>query len=126
MEIILARIAYGYKQSNVYVNIKETRIALLLLDLLLNEGLILRYKTIPYTNRIQVYLKYNNLKVPVIKLLANISKTKKKKFIKSSQLKSLVYRHPLSIFFLATTGGFITQKKALKFNIAGKLICKID
>jgi ribosomal protein S8 len=126
MEIILARIAYGYKQSNVYVNIKETRIALLLLNLLISEGLILRYKTIPYTGRIQVYLKYNNLKVPVIKLLTNISKTRKKKFINISQLRSLVYRYPLSIFFLATTSGFITQKEALKFNVAGKLICRID
>jgi ribosomal protein S8 len=126
MEVILARISYGYKQSSIYINIKETKIALLLLELLLIEGFILRYKVISHSNNIQVYLKYNNLKVPTIKLLTNISKPKKKKFINVHQLKSLVYRYPLSTFFLATTKGLVTQKKALKFNVAGKLICKLD
>lgn len=89
MEVILARIAYGYKQSSIYINIKETKIALLLLELLLSEGFILRYKVISNSNNIQVYLKYNNLKVPTIKLLTNISKPKKKKIYKCTPIKKL-------------------------------------
>jgi ribosomal protein S8 len=124
MENLFSKISYGYKQSKIYINVKNTKITITLLDLLIKEGFILRYKV--EKNNIQIYLKYNQLKMPAIKLLDIISKPKKKVFINVHQLRGLIYKYPTSTFFLATTQGLVTQIEALELNIAGKLLFKIN
>ena len=70
MENLFSKISYGYKQSKIYINVKNTKITITLLDLLIKEGFILRYKV--EKNNIQIYLKYNQLKRPAIKFLETI------------------------------------------------------
>jgi ribosomal protein S8 len=90
-----------------------------ILNILLREGFIKKY--IIEKKTIIIYLKYKQNK-SVINDIKYISKNEKNIYIKNKNL----YKIKKNFLILSTSLGLVTVIEAKKYNIGGKLICKIN
>lgn len=89
------------------------------LNLLIKEGYILRYKK-QTRNKITVSLKKKNtLKI------TPLSSPTIKKYISYKELVALVHKNPLNTYVIHTNFGILTHENAIKYKVGGQLFCKI-
>lgn len=86
--------------------------------LLVQEGYLKGYY-LPTKNQIIVLLSTKQ----VIHKIQQISKPGKRVYI---QNKWLYKNKTPDLYIISTVRGFVTQNKALQFNLGGELICKIN
>jgi len=97
---------------------KYSKQSIKFLNILIREGFIKNYKI--EKNTINIYLKYKKNK-SVINNIKYISKSEKFVYIKNKDL----YKIKKGFFLISTSLGLLTLIEAKKYNVGGKLICKI-
>jgi small subunit ribosomal protein S8 len=109
----------SYKRS---VKVQKTAIVVKVINLLYKEGFIRGFF---YNNyKVTVFLKYSERFIPLIRYIKLISTSGRRLFISVNVLAKMPSNS--GVFFLNTTKGIITDKKALEvFKIGGEVICKI-
>lgn len=100
---------------------QKTKQIIQLVHLLVNEGYIKGYY-LSEKNMIHIMLKYNQDQ-GVIHQIQQISTPGKRIYIKN---KWLYKNNTPNLYIISTSKGFVTQNQALKLNLGGELICKIN
>lgn len=118
------RIKNGYKLQfdSVYID-NSSRKIIHLLDLLYLEGFIRGYNL--KKDKIKILLKYSLDGKIAMKKIVLISKPGRKIFISAKNLWLLNSIKGSGCFFLTTSKGFMSLRKALKKSIGGELVCYV-
>ncbi len=123
---MLTRIRNAVKAGHVKVDIPSSKIKINITKILKDEGFIKNFKIIDSNNLkiIRIYLKYSDENEPSIHTLIRISKSGRRVYVKSEDLKPVL--NNIGIWILSTSKGLITNKIAKKMNIGGEIICEIS
>lgn len=118
------RNAGNAKHPNCKIN--GSRVKKAVLDILKDEGFIASYQEAIENNKsnIQVNLKYDQFKKHVISKIDRISKPGRRVYMKNEEIKPV--KSNMGISILSTSKGIITNKKAMKMNIGGEVICVVS
>jgi len=122
---LLTRVRNGCMAEKSRVDVPASRFKKGVLDVLLKEGFIRRYKLIKDDKQdiLRVYLKYYNNK-SVIQGIERVSKPGLRRYVASEDLP--VIRNGFGIGVISTsTQGVITAKEAKKHRVGGEYICKV-
>lgn len=117
----LSNLKNHYISKKTILKQQKTKQIVQIVDLLVREGLINGYY-LSEKNMITILLKYNNNNA-VINQIKQISKPGKRVYIKN---KWIYKNNTTALFIISTQKGFLTQNQALKLNVGGELICKIN
>jgi small subunit ribosomal protein S8 len=120
----LIRIKNGYNLRFGSIFVLQSRKVIRILDLLYLEGFIRGY-SLEKENKIKVLLKYALDGKAVLRKIIILSKPGRKIFVSSKSLWLLDVVKGSGCFFLTTSKGFMSLKKALKYGIGGELICYV-
>ena len=110
----------GYKSGLSTVNVLNSKSIINILNILKYSGYIYGFENID-SKTMKVFLKYNNNK-PAISKINQLSSSKKKVYIHIKDLNP----HNLNLYILSTSMGIISHYDAIKFNVGGELLLKID
>lgn len=119
------RIKNGYSFGFDSVFIIQSQKIMKFLDLLYLEGFIRGYILLKKEKKIKVLLKYAFSGKAVLRQIIIISKPGRKIFISSKSLWLLDVMRGSGCFFLTTSKGFMSLKKALSLGLGGELICYV-
>jgi ribosomal protein S8 len=118
-----AKLKQGLKKKKKNITFRYLTSIRLFLDLLTVEGLIYTYNL----KSTQIFLKYTHTGKTLINSVKILSKPSHNRYISLFQLKSLLYlSNSNEVYILSTNLGLLTADNALKFQVGGKLICKLE
>lgn len=115
---LFSNIKNGFLSKKFKIIQKYSKQSINILNILIKEGFIKNYKI--EKKKINIYLKYKKNK-SVINDIIFFSKNNKYIYIKNKNL----YKIKKNFYLLSTTLGLLNITEAKKYNIGGKLICKI-
>jgi small subunit ribosomal protein S8 len=121
---ILKEIQINSHKKHLFFYWNLTEKIILLLQILVQEGLLSRFEVDRVLKKIKIFLKYNNKRV-VLSTFEFCSKPGQKRYVTIRTLKALIYKNPTHIFILNTTKGLMSQTTAIKVNMGGELVCQI-
>ena len=110
----------GYKSGLSTVTVLNSSNTVNILKILKYSGYIYGFENID-SKTIKVFLKYNNNK-PAISTINQLSSSKKRVYIHIKDLNP----YNLNLYILSTSMGIISHYDAVKFNVGGELLLKID
>jgi len=120
----LTRIRNAQMAGHRMVEIPASNIKKRITEILYDQGYILKYKFIETSNKqgaIQIALKYDKQSSqPVIKKMTRISKPGLRKYVKATELPSVI--NGLGLAIVSTSQGVLTDKAARKANIGGEVL----
>jgi len=123
---MLTVVRNGVMAKKQTVEIKRSNVNLGILEILKREEFISNYKAIDDKKQgiIKVYLKYEQeSESPAIKGLKKISKTGRRVYLKTSDIKS-VYGG-IGIAIISTSQGIMTDKEAKEKKLGGEPLCQV-
>ncbi|MBL7156878.1 MAG: 30S ribosomal protein S8 [Candidatus Omnitrophica bacterium] len=122
---MLAILKTGIMAHKQTVIAKRSRLSESILEILKKEGFIANHKTIDDKRQglIKVYLKYEKDNSPALTDLKRISKSGRKVYIKSKEIKS-VYGG-IGIALISTPEGVMTDREAKEKNLGGEILCHV-
>lgn len=121
------KIMFKYPNSSKFI--------LKFLNLLIDQGLIIGYSSFNVTNTkkkicskqgLIVFFRYHKGRYNVLRGATPISKPSCLKFISCYNLKSIIFKHSSSVFFLSTNKGLISSNQANSFGIGGTLLAQFN
>ncbi len=97
-----------------------------ILEILKSEGFIKDFVEIPESKHLQyqIQLRYDKTKKHVIREIRRVSKPGRRVYVSSEEVKP--YKSNIGITILSTSKGVMTNKKAMKLNIGGEVICAVS
>jgi small subunit ribosomal protein S8 len=122
---LLTRVRNGCMAEKSRFDIPASKFKKGVLDVLLQEGFIRRYKLIKDNKQdiLRVYLKYYNNK-SVIQGIQRVSRPGLRRYVSSDDIP--VVRNGLGVGVISTsTKGVITSNEAKKHRVGGEYICKV-
>ncbi len=125
MDIIsdsLARINNSCLIGKSSVKIKNSKIVRSILNVMQDEGFISGFEN--NDQELIVGLKYDSRGVPVIRGLKRMSKSSRRLYIKSKDLKSL-RKNKFALSVISTSMGVMSDVSAYSKGIGGELICEV-
>jgi small subunit ribosomal protein S8 len=122
---MLTLIRNGQAVSKEIVEVPFSKIKLIIAEILEKEGLIdkVEKKGRKTKKVIEIKLKYNEDKEPVISGLKRISMPGQRIYLKRQEIKKVRSGYGMSI--ISTSKGLMTDKEARKQNLGGEIICQI-
>jgi small subunit ribosomal protein S8 len=126
---MLTRIRNAILVRHQIVQVPNTKINLLITEILKKEGYILDFEKFKANkkNYLLIKLKYqsqnNKLSKPIINVLKRISKPGLRIYVNHKNIPSIL--NNLGIAILSTSKGVITNHTARTLGIGGELICYI-
>lgn len=127
-----ARIQNGLKANLFSVEILNSIYIENILKVLYEEGYILGYTFNKTNNLLQktitVLLKYDIFGKPLITKITTISTPGLRKYVTVKELISLRKQNITlnKMYLLSTSKGILSDVNAIKYNLGGELICKIN
>jgi small subunit ribosomal protein S8 len=122
---LLTRIRNAALVKKTRVDIPASNFKKSIVDVLLKEGFIKRYKLIKddLQGQIRVYLKYHDEK-SVIQGIERVSKPGLRRYVSSTDIPKV--RNGIGVGIISTsTMGVIASRDARKNKIGGEYICKV-
>jgi small subunit ribosomal protein S8 len=123
----LTRIRNAIRARHRIVEIPASNIKKAMTELLYEKGYIKQYKFEDELNKqgsIKIGLKYNpDTKTSPINRLERVSKPGLRKYVKSSELPSVL--NGLGIAILSTSKGIMSDKEARQMKLGGEVLCYI-
>lgn len=122
---MLTRIRNANMVSHEKVEMPSSKLKVELAKLLKNEGFITDYnvKEVGKFKVLEITLKYDEKRKPVISKLERISKPGLRNYCKAKNLPKVL--GGLGIAIVSTSKGLLTDRKARKENIGGEVLCYI-
>jgi len=123
---MLTRIRNAVKAGHVKVDIPSSKIKINITKILKDEGFIKNFKIIDSNNNkiVRIYLKYSEDNQSSINSLKRISKSGRRIYVKSEDLRPVL--NNIGIWIISTSKGLITNKAAKKLNVGGEVLCEIS
>jgi small subunit ribosomal protein S8 len=123
---MLTKIRNAGKAKHPSCEFHGSRVKKAVLDILKDEGFINDYQETVDNNKssIRVALKYDSKKKSVISQIDKISKPGRRIYIKSEEIKPV--KSNMGISIISTSKGIISNKKAMKLNIGGEVLCIVS
>ncbi|MBS6602266.1 MAG: 30S ribosomal protein S8 [Brachyspira sp.] len=122
---MLTRIRNANMVSHETVEIPSSKLKVELAKLLKSEGFISDYnvKEVGKFKVLEITLKYDEKRNPVISKLERISKPGLRTYCKAKNLPKVL--GGMGIAIVSTSKGLLTDRKARKENIGGEVLCYI-
>lgn len=122
---MLTRIRNANIVSHETVEIPSSKLKVELAKLLKSEGFISDYsvKEVGKFKVLQIVLKYDEKRKPVISKLQRISKPGLRTYCKAKNLPKVL--GGMGVAIVSTSKGLLTDRKARKENIGGEVLCYI-
>ena len=122
---MLTRIRNANMVSHETVEIPSSKLKVELAKLLKSEGFISDYnvKEVAKFKVLEITLKYDEKRNPVISKLERISKPGLRTYCKAKNLPKVL--GGMGIAIVSTSKGLLTDRKARKENIGGEVLCYI-
>ena len=107
------------------VDISTSKLKLEITKILKNEGYIKNFKKVVLEgkNFLRIFLKYTDLKKPIIRGIEKISKPGRR--IYSGCIRMPRIFNGYGTLIVSTSIGVTTGKKALEKNVGGELLCSV-
>lgn len=123
---MLTRIRNAGNAKHPSCKVSGSKIKKSILGILKTEGFIADFSEIAEAKypEYQIQLKYDDRKKPVIREIRRVSTPGKRIYIQAADVKP--YKSNLGIVILSTSRGVMTNKKAMKLNIGGEVICSVS
>lgn len=121
----LNAIKQGQKLQKKFVITKRSKFVLLVLNKLVQEGLIYGF-TPEGSYLVKIFLKYNATGKPLIFNIERISKSSRRCFIKAYQVATYLKATDNGLFFLTTSYGILTNHEALQKGVGGEILFKVN
>jgi small subunit ribosomal protein S8 len=129
---MLIRIKNGYRArlSAIVLHPSTTQLSFKVLNIMIEEGYILGYTEYLKNDKKNVkkkvycvFLKYNNLGVPVVQSVFIVSKPTRRIYL---SLKALLKpQRSTGLFILSTIEGLMVDRDARQRNLGGEVLCGI-
>ena len=122
---VLTKIRNASRAKHPMVDVRASRIAERVLDVLKQEGYIRTYKAmgeVPTQRMLRVYLKYAK-KIPAIKELVRISTPGRRKYSNASLLPRVL--RGLGVAVISTSRGVMADRDAYRQRVGGEVICYV-
>ncbi len=122
---MLTRIRNALKASHEEVSIPSSKLKVNLAKILKSEGYIRNFKTIsegPHET-IKIYLKYDELGMPVISGLKRVSKPSCRIYKRCEDISKVLNGYGINI--LSTSKGLVSDRVARQLNVGGEVICTL-
>ena len=123
---MLTKIRNAGRAKHQACKVNRSKIKLAILDILKDEGFIGGYLENQDGNKysIQVNLKYDGHRKHVIREIHRVSKPGRRIYVPKEQVVPV--KSNMGISILSTSKGIMTNKKAMKLNIGGEVICTVS
>lgn len=122
---MLTRIRNANMVSHETVEIPSSKLKIELAKLLKSEGFISDYavKEVGKFKILEITLKYDEKRRPVISKLQRVSKPGLRTYCKAKNLPKVL--GGMGVAIVSTSKGLLTDRKARKENIGGEVLCYI-
>ena len=123
---MLTRIRNGSRVRFKSVDVANSRINLNMAKVLKKSGYISGYdiKRDPQGREVlKLYMKYSEVKRPVITDIQRVSKPGRRVYVKSEKIPKVLDGYGISI--LSTSKGIMTDKEARELSLGGELLCNV-
>lgn len=122
---MLTRIRNAQKAAHEEVDIPCSKIKINLTKILKSEGYIRNFKVISDGNHknIRIFLKYDEVGVPIINGLKRISKPSCRIYRGCEDIPKVLNGFGINI--VSTSKGLLTDREARKLNVGGEVICSL-
>ncbi|AEH45339.1 ribosomal protein S8 [Thermodesulfatator indicus DSM 15286] len=122
---MLARIRNACQVHHKTVEVPASKMKLAIAKILKEEGYIEDFRFIPEgpQGKIEITLKYDEQKRPVIAGMKKVSKPGRRIYVKKEDLPQVLGGFGIAI--ISTSQGIMTDKEARKRGIGGEVICEV-
>ena len=122
----LAKIRNASRAKHATVEVRRSRAAERLLEVLRREGFIGAFKPVgeePSARRWRVYLKYVNKKDAAIEQLVRVSRPGMRVYNRSTRLPRV--RQGTGVAILSTSLGLMSDREAKRKRVGGEVLCYV-
>lgn len=123
---MLTRIRNANAVGHLDVVMPSSTVKVAIADALKREGFITDYKTVDVADGfpiLKVYLKYGPHREKVIRRIERISKSSRRVYQGTGELKPVL--NGLGVSIISTNKGVLSDREARKLNVGGEVICRI-
>ena len=123
---MLTRIRNAGNAKHASFKVSGSKIKNSILNILKAEGFIEDFAESKENNisEYQVTLRYDQNRKSVIKEIIRVSKPGRRVYIKAEEVRP--YKSNMGISILSTSKGIMTNKKAIKLNVGGEVLCLVS
>jgi len=121
----LTRIRNAHLAKHDRLDVPSSRIKVELAKILKDQGYIRNFRVVEGTpsNKLRVYLRYDDLGTPAITFMERLSKPGRRVYRKSKEVEPV--RNGLGVAILSTSRGLMTDSQARDSGVGGELLCQI-
>ena len=121
----LTRIRNAHLAKHDRLDVPSSRIKVELAKILKDQGYIRNFRVVEGTpsNKLRVYLRYDELGTPAITFMERLSKPGRRVYRKSQEIGPV--RNGLGVAILSTSQGLMTDTQARETGVGGELLCQI-
>ncbi|NPA49735.1 MAG: 30S ribosomal protein S8 [Thermodesulfobacteria bacterium] len=122
---MLARIRNACMVRHKTVEVPASKMKLAIAKILKEEGYIEDFRFVPEgpQGKIEIVLKYDENKRPVIAGMRKVTKPGRRVYVKKDELSKVLGGYGIAI--ISTSQGIMTDKEARKKSIGGEVICEV-
>ena len=122
---VLTKIRNASRSRNVSVDVRSSKLARAILDVLKQEGFIRTYKPVGQAPQqgLRVYLKYAPDRTPVLVQLARVSTPGSRRYAPFTKLPRVLGGMGKAI--LTTSKGLMTDSEARRQRVGGEIVCYV-
>ena len=122
---MLTRIRNALQAHHSEVDIPSSNIKEGIARVLQDEGYIQKYKVVsdPKQGVLQVVLKYDNEKTPIIAGIQRVSRPGLRRYVKKDQIPKVL--NGLGISIISTSRGLMTDRAAREAGVGGEILCNV-
>jgi small subunit ribosomal protein S8 len=121
----LTRIRNAHLAKHDRLDFPSSRVKVEMAKILKDQGYIKNFRVVEAepSNRLRVYLRYDDLGTPAISHMERVSKPGRRVYRKSKEIHPV--RNGLGVGIVSTSQGLMTDVQARETGVGGELLCHI-
>lgn len=121
----LTRIRNAHMAKHDRLDVPSSRLKVEMAKILKEQGFIKNFRVVEAepSNKLRVYLRYDDLGTPAIAFMARVSKPGRRVYRKAAEITPV--RNGLGVGILSTSQGLMTDTQARESGVGGELLCQI-
>lgn len=121
----LTRIRNAHLAKHDRLDVPSSRIKVEMAKILKDQGYIKNFRVVEAepSNKLRVYLRYDDLGTPAISYMERVSKPGRRVYRKAKEVEPV--RNGLGVGILSTSQGLMTDVQARESGMGGELLCQI-
>lgn len=121
----LTRIRNAHLAKHDRLDVPSSRLKVEMAKILKDQGYIKNFRVVEGepSNKLRVYLRYDELGTPAISYMERVSKPGRRVYRKAAEIEPV--RNGLGVGILSTSNGLMTDVQARESGMGGELLCHI-